>query len=148
MMRPRAVIAPLKGEELMDRCDGGAVRRRQSDCPSPRQAFHHIPDLGTPGRHDGGTRHLPCVHEAGHGEIPGGERRRDAGQVLQDPAPADAVGGVALELDASPVRQRLEEMGRSLLIDPHRGMPAGLHLGEGAVGGRGRVAGAGAGGRV
>jgi hypothetical protein len=53
--------------------------------------------------------------------------------VFQDPHFVDAVDRIALELDPAPVWKGLEEVGRSVLIDPHRGVTAALQAGEAAV---------------
>jgi hypothetical protein len=73
------------------------------------------------------------VHEAGDGEIPCAEGRSDLTHVFQYPHSVGAVGRIALELDPAPVRKGLEEVGRSELIDPHRGVTAALQVGEAAV---------------
>ena len=73
------------------------------------------------------------MYEAGEREVPSAEGHRDLTHVFQDPDPAGAVGRIALELDPATVRERLEEVGRSVLIDPHRRLTSALHVGEGAV---------------
>jgi hypothetical protein len=55
-------------------------------------------------------------------------------QVQQNLRSARTVGVVALKLDAAPVGSRLKEMGRGVLIDPHRHATAALHTLELAVG--------------
>jgi hypothetical protein len=133
MMRPRPVILPLEREELMDRVERGAIPGRETDRGTARQTLHRIADPRSPGRHHGGAGDFLCVHEARDGEIPCAEGRGDLTHVVQDPHSVGAVGRVALELDPTPVRKGLEEVGGSVLIDPHRGVTAALQVGEAAV---------------
>ncbi len=74
------------------------------------------------------------MHKPGQREVAATEGAGDPMHVSSNPGYTCGITRVALEDDAATVRQRLELVYRSVLIDAHGDMPARLNLGESAVG--------------
>ena len=74
------------------------------------------------------------MHETRESEVAASKGAGDLPHVSSDPRHTSSIARVSLEGDAAAIRQRLELVKRSVLIDAHRDMPARLHLGKRAVG--------------
>lgn len=131
----RAVILPLKGQELVDRRDGGRIGCGEAHQPATCKRVSVIADLGAPGRHHAGSRDLPGMDLPGKRKVALPERGSDPLHVGSDLGHPCAVAGIALKTDAAAVGQRLELVEGGVLIDAHGHLASGLDLREGAIAG-------------
>ena len=92
----RAVVTPLKSEELVYRLNRGRVRRSNPDFPAPWQLTRLVGDLVLSLGHYLRAGHLARMHESWNGEITSGEPSRDVAHVRANRLHSCAIGGVSL----------------------------------------------------
>jgi hypothetical protein len=129
-----AVVAALEGHELGDGRHRLRVGRDEPQLRPARQVAHPVPDGTPPLRHHRGSRNLARVHEGGGCEIAGRESPGDLAQVPANHGHAVRVIHVALKLDAAPVREGVEPVGRGVLVHSHGLEATTLNRRERAVG--------------
>ncbi len=128
------MIMPLKGEELVNGGDRGRVCALQPDDRAPKNRVSRVSNDGAARSHLTSSRNLTSMHEAGQREVASSEGAGDPPHVSSNLRHAGSIARVSLKRDPATIRQRLEPVKRSVLIDAHRNMPARLYFGEGAVG--------------
>ena len=131
----RAMILPLKGQELVNGGDRRGIRGLEAHLPATWQRVGSVSDPGPAGSHHGRSGHVTVVDEAGQSKVATCERHGDPAHVRSDFCHAGGVARVALKTDAAPVGQRLESMRGGVLIYTHGGVTPSLDQRKGAVGG-------------
>jgi hypothetical protein len=129
------VIVTLEGEELVNRRDRGGVSTAQPYDAAARNCVGRVSDDRSARYHLASSGNLTSMHEPGQREVAATEGAGDPLHVGTNLSYTGGIARVTLEDDAASIRQRLESVERSVLIDAHGYMPARLHPGEGAVGG-------------
>ena len=128
------MILRLERQKSVDRGDRGGIVAPNSDFASPGKGVRNVVYGRAPIRHHRGARDRLGVDEAGKGEIALGEPDRDVGHVRPYGGDPGGIDAVPLQHDSPPVGQRLEDVGRSVLIHPHGDRAALLNRGKRAVG--------------
>lgn len=137
----RAMVLTLEGEKGVDRGDGDGIRGPDADFRTRGPIGDDIADGRPALGHHAGARNGLRVHGERLAEIAAAEVVGHLAHVPANRRDARAVRCIrAIEYDATAVRQRLEDVGGRVLIDPHHGAAAGLHAREGAIGRGRRVA--------
>ena len=104
----RAVIAPLKGEKLVDRPDRARIRSSNADLASPRKLPCFVRDLVLPLGHDSCAGHVARVNESRNGEIATRKTTGDVAHVRANVLDALAISRVPLKLDPTTIGEWLE----------------------------------------
>jgi hypothetical protein len=128
------MVVPLKGEELVNGGDRSRVGAQQPYSSTSWNCVRGVLNGRPAGPHLASSRNLTSMHETGKREVPTGESAGDLPHVSSNPGHASSIARVAPEYYPAAIRQRLELVKRGVLIDSHRDVPAGLYLGELAVG--------------
>ena len=134
-----AMVCALKRHEPMDRSNCVGVVAGDDYLTAAGQLDVRIPDPGTPFRHHIGARHIAIVDGTRGAEVAGLERCSDILQVAPDDGNTLRVIDIALQLDASTVREVVEQMGGRVLVHAHGPVPTGLKRGESSVRGGGPI---------
>ena len=131
----------LEVQKRVDGRDSARVPSPNANLGAPRTVHGLVGDRRAARRHHGGTGHPSGVHLEWLGKVPGAKRRRDVSHVSADRRDSHGVGGVvAIEHDATTIRQILKHVRGGVLVHPHDGLAAYLQRRERTVGARGRSA--------
>jgi hypothetical protein len=134
-MHSRAVIHPLKGEEIVYRCDSVGISGGDHDLTATGQITFGVGDLRSKLLHPGGARHVRHrVNEARDRKISARERGCDGPQVRPNGRFTEGVGLLSLEYDPSAGRKWFKDVRRCVLIHAHRGLAPLLKCGKSRVG--------------
>lgn len=128
------VVQALERQEGMDRGHHGGILAPEPKSSAPGKRVHRIADRGPSPAHHRRAWNVAVVDEAGQAEIAGGELHGNGPHVPPYLVRAGRIRRVALQLDAAAVGQWLEDVGRSVLVDPHGDLAARLDSRE--AGGR------------
>ncbi len=112
----RAMIAALKGEEVVNSRHGGGIRALQAHLAAARQAIGRVDDARPSRRHHRRPGNVSIVYETGEREVAPTERTGNYSHVGPDLSDPGRVGGIPLESDAAAIGQRFEAMGGGVFI--------------------------------
>jgi hypothetical protein len=137
MRAASAVLTALKSQKVVDCAYSGRIVRADPQSGPARQGFHRVADaIAARAHHRGPWNDGSGVNKARDCEVSGSESRGDVSHVATNCARRYEIGGIALQLDPSTIRQRNEEMGRAVLIDSHCALTSRLQRSKSAVVGR------------
>ena len=128
------MVVSLEGEKLVNSSHRYRVPAPQPEQRTAWKCVRRVPDQRAASSHRTRSRNFLSMHKPGEREVAATERAGDPMHVGSNLGYTSGIARVALEHNAATVRQRLELVNRSVLIDAHGDMPAGLDLGESAVG--------------
>ena len=106
----RAVIHPLKSQEIVHGSHRDGIRARDTDLPTARQRVHGVAQHRAPRRHNGGSGHDLRVHSSRDREVAGRETLRNVIKVRSNDLRTHAVDRVALQHDSPTVCEILEDV--------------------------------------
>ena len=104
----RAMVVPLKSEELVNSRDGGGVHAPE---PYSRTTGHSVGRVSNSGRtrsHLTSSRNLTSMHETGQREVAPAECADDPLHVSSNPGHTGGICPVSPEYDAATIRHRFE----------------------------------------
>jgi hypothetical protein len=127
------VLMALKGHEFVNRSDDLRIARPDAQLRSPREIARLVGDGASFVRHHLRPWYGLRVHKAWYREVSRPERAGDRPDVGANFADANGIVDVPNELNAPPIGERIELMGRCVLVDAHRLLPAFLQSCEGAI---------------
>ena len=136
-MSRRMMCFALKREELVDRRDGRWIRTPKPYLRPPGAVQHLVADRGSARRHHSGAWHNSGMDSKGFRKVSPAKVCDNALHVAANRGgPRRVARVVALEENAPPVRQILEDMGGGVLIDAHYDLAARLRCRERTIAAR------------
>jgi hypothetical protein len=136
------MVVSLKRQKFVDSLDGDRVRGLKPQSGATGQRLRRITDAEPPGFHNPGSGNLAIMYESRQPEVATLEGARDEAHVGSDLGHTCRVRRISLESNLASVSQRLELVGRRVLIDTHGFMATRLDPGKRTIGSRITSAGA------